>query len=69
MTLNEVKQIFSDTYLVCAKYTVNRQLEAREWFDLVDEVNRVNQKHNKSLCKDILLAVLDAVEEDQKRFT
>lgn len=62
MAFRDVYQLFTDCWRLYQKYAARRLVE-QECEQIVQEVERLREKYNSDLAKDILIAVLRELEK------
>lgn len=60
-----VRQIFNDTYNVFYKKWIDISKQ-EDWDKLMQDVYELNDKYNCSLCRQILLELVEVIESDYK---
>ena len=62
MAFRDVYQLFTDCWRLYQKYAARRLVE-QECEQIMQEVERLREKYNSDLAKDILIAVLKELEK------
>lgn len=62
MAFRDVYQLFTDCWRLYQKYVARRLVE-QECEQIMQEVERLREKYNSDLAKDILIAVLRELEK------
>ena len=65
MAFRDVYQLFTDCWRLYQKYAA-RRLSEQECKQIMQEVERLREKYNSDLAKDILIAVLRELEKGAK---
>lgn len=65
MAFRDVYQLFTDSWRLYQKYAA-RRLSEQECEQIVSEVEKLREKYNSDLAKDILIAVLRELEKGAK---
>lgn len=65
MAFRDVYQLFTDCWRLYQKYAA-RRLSEQECEQIMQEVERLREKYNSDLAKDILIALLRELEKCDK---
>lgn len=60
--IRETFNMFTDCWRFYKRYAASLNDSDQFWTDLTDEANRIDQKYNTRLCRDLLVAIVAEVD-------